>query len=99
MFTRKNFKRVLLFLSIALILIYLSIIKQNKNVANNKRMVQICNNELVPKNEIAIWSLFSKYTDYHATIKLLQSIRINTKSTKFDAIILELKESGTVLLE
>jgi alpha-N-acetylglucosamine transferase len=93
MFNRKILKRVLLFFSIAIILIYLSIIKQTKNVANNKRTLQICNNELVAKNELAIWSLFSKNKDYHATVKLLQSIKINTKSTKFDAIILELKES------
>ena len=75
-----------------LLLVYSENHKNNNKKPEHK--IKACQNDLYAQNEIAIWTLLTddtlKYTI--GAVKLLKSIQSNVKTTKFDAIILELIE-------
>ena len=60
--------------------------------ANESRHIQICKNQLEFHNEIAVWTFLTDDIQNYGTgaVKLLKSIQMNVKTSKFDAILLEL---------
>jgi len=63
---------------------------QRKPIQN---LLKSCLNEVQFKHNLSVWTLLTNDFNYViSAIKLLKSIQKNVKSTKFDKIVIELKE-------
>jgi alpha-N-acetylglucosamine transferase len=59
----------------------------------NKKILTSCLNQVEYEHEISVWTFLTDDSNYAlSAIKLLKSIELNSKSTMFDKLILELRE-------